>query len=120
MQMKLKNYENKKPNKVPTDPPHSHATIRSHCQRVPSLTSRRNASAIRLTTATTIKEYTHTLTVGASDFAEPMVIRNEMSKPMRLNKMLLLLNFFIFFFLMFNVVCHKWHFFYYLYAHDVV
>lgn len=86
---------------MPTIPPDSHSTMRVHCQRALSFTSRRNASAIRLTTLTTINEYTHTFTAGTSAFAELIVIKNDISKPTKANKMLLLLKFFIFIFFFF-------------------
>ena len=86
---------------MPTIPPVSHNTMRVHCHRVSTLMSRRNASTIKLTTLTTTKEYTHTFMVGASAFAEPIVIKNDISKPTKANKMLLLLKFFIFIFFFF-------------------
>ena len=95
------NYESKSPNTVPTIPPDSHDTMRVHCQRVPTLMSKRNASTIKLTTATTTKEYTHTFTADTSAFDEPIVIKNDISKPTKANKMLLLLNVFIFIFFFF-------------------
>lgn len=86
---------------MPTIPPDSHSTMRFHCQRSHSLMSRRNASTIRLTTLTTAKEYTHTFTAGTSAFAELIVMKNDISKPTKANKMLLLLKFFIFIFFFF-------------------
>lgn len=86
---------------MPTIPPDSHDTMRVHCQRAHSLMSRRNASTIRLTTLTTAKEYTHTFTAGTSAFDELIVIKNDISKPTKANKMLLLLKFFIFIFFFF-------------------
>jgi len=85
-------------------PPDSHSAMRVHCQRAHSLMSRRNASAIRLTMLTTTKEYTHTFTAGTSAFAEPIVIKNDISKPTKANKMLLLLNVFIFIFFFFFIM----------------
>lgn len=54
-----------------------------------------------LTTLTTTKEYTHTFTADTSAFAEPIVIKNDISNPTKANKMLLLLKFFIFIFFFF-------------------